>query len=277
MTSTPSETYKVPAPKSLPEPPAAPSPHEPAPIACTRIDFAAFNLPEYANRYALVIDNLFTQEDCAKLLSFAPTTEPWPGAVVEEVITDKSFRNCGRITHEDPELCSWILTKVRPYLQEINTIDAHMHKRLRRARVRHPQLQVELGQGGTATVSRLRELRFLRYGPGHFFKRHGDGTHISDDEKEISYYTMQIYLNGDSTTPRGGATRFWPNPRLRKGSQAGEDSYVDVEPRMGRILVFEQGDLIHSGEEVTAGIKYNIRTDILYLEDPAQASASSVA
>lgn len=274
MTSTPLETCKVSAPKSFPEPPAAPSPHEPAPITCTRIDFAAFNLPEYVDRYALVIDNLFTREDCAHLLSCVPTTEPWPGAPVEEIITDKSYRNSGKITREDPDLCSWVLAKVSPYLQEINTIDASMHKRLRRARVRHPQLQVDLGLGSTATISRLRGLQFLRYGPGHFFKRHGDGTHISDDEKEISYYTMQIYLNGDSTTPRGGATRFWPNPRLRKGSQAGGDAYVDVEPRMGRILVFEQGDLIHSGEEVTAGIKYNIRTDILYSED---APASSVA
>jgi len=76
---------------------------------------------------------------------------------------------------------------------------------------------------------------------------------------------------------QGGATRFWPNPRLRKGSQAGEDVYVDVEPRMGRVFVFEQGDLIHSGEPVTAGIKYTIRTDVLYSENRAQPTVNGLA
>jgi hypothetical protein len=260
---------------SIPEPPAPTLRDEPAPITSTRIDFSAYNLPEYAGRYALVIDNLFTEKDCAHLLSFVPTTEPWPGAPVDEVITDKSYRNSGRIAREDPELCARILAKVRPYLQEVDTIDAHMHKRLRRARVKPSQSQTDL-RPGTATISRLRKLHFLRYGPGHFFKRHGDGTHISDDEKKISYYTLQLYLNGDATTLKGGATRFWPNPRLRKGSHAGGDTYLDVEPRMGRVLVFEQGDLIHSGEEVTTGIKYNIRTDVLYMEDPPLPSAASV-
>ncbi|KIM86787.1 hypothetical protein PILCRDRAFT_86424 [Piloderma croceum F 1598] len=244
------DTFKTSASKSttsIPDPPAAPSSNEPAPITCTRIDFPAYNLPEYADRYGLVLDNLFTEEDYS-----------------------------GKIVHGDPELCAWILTKVRPYLQDIDTIDAHMHKRLRRARVKLPQLLVDSGPG-TATISRLRELQFLRYGTGHFFKRHGDGTHISEDEKEISYYTLQLYLNGDSATLKGGATRFWPNPRLRKGSKVGEGVYVDVEPRMGRVLIFEQGDLIHSGEEVTAGIKYNIRADVMYLENPPQCAVTSIS
>jgi len=263
-------------PTTIPEPPTSKSPNELGAIACTRIDFSAYRLPEYADRYALVIDNLFTQEDCAHLLSFVPGTTAWPGAPVEEVITDKSYRNSGKIVRDDPELCAWILAKLRPYLHGIETIDAPMHKRLRQARVRYAVTGVDSGPG-TATISRLRELQFLRYGPGHFFKRHADGTHISNDEKEISYYTVQLYLNGGPETLKGGATRFWPNPRLRKGLQAKEGVFVDVEPRMGRVLVFEQGDLIHSGEEVTTGVKYNIRTDVLYVEDPPQPAASSVA
>jgi len=260
--------------KSIPDPPTSSSPDEPAPVTCTQVDFSAYNLPEYAGRYALVIDNLFTAEDCQHLLSSVPTANQWPGAQLDEVVTDTSYRNSGRIVCDDLDSTSWILSKVRPYLQEINTIDAHMHKRLRRARVRYPQLQVDLGLG-TASISRLRELRFLRYESGQFFKRHGDGTYISDDEKEVSYYTLQLYLNGDKETVKGGATRFWPNPRFRKGSK-GDGVYVDVEPRMGRVLVFAQGDLIHSGEEVTAGVKYNIRTDILYKEDLAEPAEPNV-
>jgi len=82
---------------------------------------------------------------------------------------------------------------------------------------------------------------------------------MSDDEKEISYYTVQLYSNGDQET-----LKRWSHTFL---AQAGDGVYIDVDPRMGRVLVFEQGDLIHSGEEVTSGIKYNIQVDMLYVEE----------
>lgn len=269
--------------RATPSPDSSSTPSAPG-VTCTRIDFAASGLPEYADRPAFVIDHLFTADDCAHLLSFVPTTAAegsWPGAALDETTTDTSYRNSGRIVHDDPALPSWVLSKVRPYLpHEIGTVDAHLHQRLR-VRGTHPpqqQLQGDPAPGPPATVSRLRELRFLRYGPGHFFKRHADGTYISDDKSEVSYYTLQLYLNGgDSATLKGGATRFWPNPRLRRGARMDEDVYVDVEPRMGRVLIFSQSDLIHSGEEVRFGVKYNIRADVLYKEDPATTAESDVA
>jgi hypothetical protein len=33
---------------------------------------------------------------------------------------------------------------------------------------------------------------------------------------------------------------------------------------MGRVLVFEQADLLHSGEPVEKGVKISIRTDFMY-------------
>lgn len=39
---------------------------------------------------------------------------------------------------------------------------------------------------------------------------------------------------------------------------------MDVEPRMGRVLVFQQRMLIHSGEEVKEGIKYTMRSDFMF-------------
>jgi hypothetical protein len=33
---------------------------------------------------------------------------------------------------------------------------------------------------------------------------------------------------------------------------------------MGRVLIFQHKGLIHSGEPVTAGTKYTMRTDIMY-------------
>ncbi|KAL0567277.1 hypothetical protein V5O48_014720 [Marasmius crinis-equi] len=55
----------------------------------------------------------------------------------------------------------------------------------------------------------------------------------------------------------GGATRFWsPNKK----------DFLDVEPKIGRVLVFQQRMLIHSGEEVTSGMKYTMRGDFMFRE-----------
>jgi hypothetical protein len=97
-------------------------------------------------------------------------------------------------------------------------------------------------------------LSFLRYGPGHYFKPHCDGLVDVMDSQQKSFVTLHLYLNdGDSLA--GGATRFWtPNKK----------EYIDVEPKLGRVLVFQQRKLIHSGEEVTGGVKYTMRSDFMY-------------
>lgn len=172
----------------VPVPSKPNSPGDPAQITCSSIEFKTHNLPEYTDRYALVIDNLFTSADCAHLLSYVPTDdgEPWPGARLAD-ITDTSYRNSGTIRMENPELAAWILDRLRPYLGEIDTVGAHLHKRLRNARDK----QAEASSPQRATISRLRDLQYLRYGPGHYFRRHADGTYMTEDEKEISYYTLQ--------------------------------------------------------------------------------------
>lgn len=69
--------------------------------------------------------------------------------------------------------------------------------------------------------------------------------------------TFHIYLN-DSTMeggPVGGATRFWsPNKK----------AWLDVEPKLGQVLIFQQRMLVHSGEPVTEGVKFTLRTDLMF-------------
>jgi prolyl 4-hydroxylase len=62
---------------------------------------------------------------------------------------------------------------------------------------------------------------------------------------ELSLLTFMIYLNGGY---KGGATRF-------------ESLAVRGQP--GTALVFEHG-LIHEGGEVTEGVKYVLRSDVMY-------------
>ncbi|KAF9520566.1 hypothetical protein BS47DRAFT_1335736 [Hydnum rufescens UP504] len=160
------------------EPPPAPSPEEPAPIVATRIDFPAYNLPEYADSYAVVIDNHLHPRKTAPISSHLPQkSEVWPEATINETHIDTSYRNSGRFVREEPELAAWILAKIRPYLDEIETVP-ETHANWRRGLWRSPP---------PPTMSSLRtDLRFLRYGPGHFFKPHGDGTHCRSTLMEIA-------------------------------------------------------------------------------------------
>lgn len=94
-------------------------------------------------------------------------------------------------------------------------------------------------------VTGLNELfRFYKYEPGQRFKRHIDGSYIRNEE-EASYFTLMIYLNDDF---EGGETSF---------------QWHTVKPKQGSALIFYHG-MKHAGEEVKQGIKYVLRTDVMY-------------
>jgi len=86
--------------------------------------------------------------------------------------------------------------------------------------------------------------RFYKYEPGQRFKRHIDGSYVRN-ETEASYFTFMIYLNDDF---EGGHTSF---------------QYHDVKPKKGTALVFYHG-MKHTGEEIHSGVKYVLRTDVMY-------------
>ena len=80
---------------------------------------------------------------------------------------------------------------------------------------------------------------------------------MTPDGVERSYFTLHLYLN-ESTLENpllGGATTFhsWNLERECR-----------VVPRVGRVLVFQHRDLLHSGEEVEAGSKLTMRTDLMF-------------
>jgi len=110
-------------------------------------------------------------------------------------------------------------------------------------------------------------LRFLKYVPGNFFKRHCDALLRHPTNRRLaSYYTLQIYLTGTPNTLMGGSTRIFHPKDARDSDLTAtlQGPCVDIPARVGRVLVFEQCDLLHSGEPVERGVKVSIRTDFLY-------------
>ena len=81
-----------------------------------------------------------------------------------------------------------------------------------------------------------------------------------------SKLTFLVYLNGGFT---GGGTTFFLAGKEGRGCIDARS----VEPRQGAVLCFPHGDaegsLVHEGSKVEpGGVKYIIRTDVLYSTKP---------
>jgi prolyl 4-hydroxylase len=98
---------------------------------------------------------------------------------------------------------------------------------------------------GNSNAVGLNELfRFYKYQPGQEFKKHRDQSYIRN-ETEASYFTFMIYLNDDY---EGGETTF---------------TNITIQPKQGTALIFFH-DLEHKGCAVKQGIKYVLRSDIMF-------------
>jgi hypothetical protein len=186
------------------------------------------------NKFAIILDNVFTKEECDNLIKLS---EEIPGnyetakvSYDDEQIIDISYRNNQRWLKFDKKLAETFFEKIKPYIP------------------------IEF-EGNP--VSCLNErISFLKYSPGEYFKAHEDGYYIRPDNSEMSYITVQIYLN-DLNEEDGGATTFI------------EDKYnriyqnYNVIPKVGRVLLFEH-DIQHEGSILKNGLKYCIRTDVMY-------------
>jgi predicted 2-oxoglutarate/Fe(II)-dependent dioxygenase YbiX len=86
--------------------------------------------------------------------------------------------------------------------------------------------------------------RYYRYAPGQQFSWHTDGA-FRRSNGEVSLLTFMVYLNDDYD---GGETQF--ASRVVKG-------------QAGMALVFNHG-LNHQGTAVTEGVKYVLRSDVIY-------------
>ncbi|KAH8690788.1 hypothetical protein BGW36DRAFT_389327 [Talaromyces proteolyticus] len=277
-------------------------PEAPHNVKSEIIDFMSTDpaIPEYEDSFAAIIDNFMTEDECNELLALAVTpssdnpnissTEdgPWERAMIntgnEEQAMATEFRNCGRMIFESPELADRLLTRLMPFFKQWEMTNLR------------GQLNVTglSGRKNEYTLSRLNEqLRFLKYVGGEYFRPHYDGEYRTPDGSEVSFFTIHLYLNGEGEDGQdlkevlkrkeledknevfkiaageengkgkllGGATSFM-------GSWVNNDKAVRVWPKTGRVLVFQQSDLLHSGDSVYSGTKFTVRTDVMYKKTP---------
>ncbi|MCJ1456904.1 hypothetical protein MMC28_007270 [Mycoblastus sanguinarius] len=237
------------------------------------IDFKATELPEYEGYYACVLDNVLSADECANLIraAKAQTNGEWQHAMInvgygrQEI--DTETRSCGRIIWDNGELASKIWGRCQHLVPEIL------------------ELKDKPGITGTASLKKsctyrttgLNErMRFLRYFDGNYFRRessenikdlfapadvdaaHFDGSYATEENGEASFITMHLYLNesDEDSLLEGGATTFHALDWTGR--------HMDVIPQVGRVLLFQQKGLLHSGADVTRGVKFTMRTDVMY-------------
>ncbi|MBW2542002.1 MAG: 2OG-Fe(II) oxygenase [Deltaproteobacteria bacterium] len=120
--------------------------------------------------------------------------------------------------------------------------------------------------------------RFYRYQPGDFFRPHTDGawpgSRVVDREliadaypDRFSQMTVLFFLSDEF---EGGDTQFWvdKNDPSRPARNQDEVEWINVRTPAGGALCFPHGmhplHCLHSSEEIVSGVKYIIRTDMLF-------------
>ncbi|RYO80310.1 hypothetical protein DL766_003221 [Monosporascus sp. MC13-8B] len=231
----------------------------PACAAARVIDFKETEVKEYADYFAMVINDILMPEECAELVSLAQPAHnaPWPPAKMTAYngsqILDPSSRHCGRIIYNSKAVADRLLNRILPHLPpEVATLD----------NVPDITGQMPVIRKEKWKISRFNEaLKFLKYERGNCFRPHCDAHYEDKETGEKSSLTAHFYLNGGNRgedTVEGGATRFavdFADPNAGK---------VDVNPKAGSVLIFQQRDMYHEGAGVNKGVKYTMRADVMY-------------
>jgi Rps23 Pro-64 3,4-dihydroxylase Tpa1-like proline 4-hydroxylase len=181
----------------------------------------------YNTRLCFRVRNVFTPQECALWIRLAETKGFEPALVGQDQQLDLDYRKSDRCLIFSDILAEEVFGRIKHLL---------------------PQTR---GRKQRKIAGLNERMSFLRYFPGDYFRSHMDGSYKG--KHGSSYYTVMVYLNEGF---EGGATRFlssWESP----------DPTIDLVPEIGMVVVFDH-NVLHEGLEVTAGVKYAVRTDVMY-------------
>ncbi|KAJ4407306.1 hypothetical protein N0V82_009944 [Gnomoniopsis sp. IMI 355080] len=257
------------------------SPSDAKPITLTPIDWTKTVLPEYDGRYAVVLDNVISPSECQELLQLAESSvdlsrvakgiqNPWRPATVAAgngyEVLDSHYRNSDRIVWDQQEVVDRLWRRClmgdvgQALLEKLEVL--HNDERVVGI-TRNWQKDGEVEDETWGMRGLNKRMRFLKYGPGQFFRPHCDSHYVESVDEKIfkTFFTLHLYLNdsvaemGEDAELVGGATSFLSPDDKRK---------IDVDPKAGRVLIFQQRRLNHAGDDVVKGTKYTMRTEIMY-------------
>ena len=216
---------------------------------------AAVELVDLSDRVpgAFQLLNVLTLDECRRMIEATERMGYHTDAPVSLPHSFRHMENVNWIPH--PNIEEGIFNRVRAHLPEYA---AHV--------------------AGAPALGINARFRCYRYAAGDYFRPHTDGSwpgsRAIDGELRVdafgdrwSQFTFLILLSDEY---EGGSTVF--HGCSAPPSDGGEAEVVRVRTPVGAALCFPHGGhplhCLHAGEEVTAGLKYMVRTEILYERTP---------
>uniref|UniRef100_A0A7R9WS05 Prolyl 4-hydroxylase alpha subunit domain-containing protein n=1 Tax=Craspedostauros australis TaxID=1486917 RepID=A0A7R9WS05_9STRA len=230
-------------------------------------DYASYNkmtrkplsMSEYHHPNVWIIPNFMTLHECQNWIAYCEDSS-WFEYTQHNATRYIAQRECYRIQQPDAHC---IAQRLFERLQHSN--DGIVSTLQRRIQTLHRNRE--------ATVMGLNpNIRVYKYTKGHSFGRHVDGSHaatmVSSSSSPDGVNTTQPQRSRSGTTAitvlvylsecRGGATRFYDHE---------SSSSFAYEPKIGSMLLHVHGDdycMEHEAEKVMDGIKYVLRTDVVF-------------
>mmetsp|Transcript_122694 Transcript_122694/g.212140 ORF Transcript_122694/g.212140 Transcript_122694/m.212140 type:complete len:263 (+) Transcript_122694:59-847(+) len=219
--------------------------------AVTHVALPDVPLPDSPPEVAFVVDATLSESLCSRLVDVAEArgfdaallSEDRPGGGYP----DRSMRSCSMCSIHDKALADSLWQRLQPVFDSLQWDGLHT--------------SFPRGTSGWRPCGINDRFRIFRYGQGDYFKPHVDGGLIVSD-KEQSFLTVIIYLNGAGEMT-GGGTKFH--------AMRSAISPSVVRPLAGKMLCFDH-QLYHEGEAIDTGIKYIMRTDIVFARDVAEGT-----
>jgi hypothetical protein len=190
------------------------------------------------------IDNFLSSQECE---FYCQQTEKIGYKSIEQDYPT-TYRSCERVCLLSRDFSDLIWKRLNPHLTKLDV---------------DKKKPMDFSSQGVWKPQGINEcIKFSKYHVGHHFKPHLDGL-FTPTPMVATVMTILIYLNDDF---EGGKTNFVKMPQggilkfLENTNYEITESYT---PKRGSALVFS-GDVLHEGEIITKGVKYIIRTEILF-------------
>ncbi|KAI0256632.1 hypothetical protein BJV78DRAFT_294774 [Lactifluus subvellereus] len=190
----------------------------------------------------LLLGNIFTSAECRTFVEFIDNQ---PLELTPPKKRGEADRVNHRISISSPEFADRLWTILRPHLPSFP----------------YPASTKRPNSSARPAHSFNSNIRLYKYTPSQHFNPHYDDSVRDAKTGAISEWTLLVYLTGVEDGVQGGETIFYPNSKA-KASEA-----MAVPLTRGTALLHRHGNecLLHEGSQVRNGIKYILRSDIMFV------------
>lgn len=195
---------------------------------------------------SVLLRNLMSREECRDVVEQAERF---------------GLRNCGynpriritdRVSIMGEDLAAVLFERLRPYVSDVEITRCGTNKM-------PLGIRDDAKVGWWTPVGLNPCFRVCRYEPGGFFLPHHDGG-FEYDADNISLKTVMVYLNDDF---EGGQTNFYSQSQRHYSDPDSSKVIYELCPEVGSCVLFNHW-LVHDGGELHSGVKYILRSELMY-------------